>query len=708
MAPEQIRGQPVDARADLFALGVMLYEMLTGRHPFRQASTFETLNAVLTVNPPAVSSVSEHVPDTVGDIVERLVSKAPESRFQTASDVAWALEQMPASPPTQTGTRSKVDRPAWRPRTRALIAGAAVVLLAATAIWLLAPRLEQPETPAGPIYFTWTLPLDMTLLSAPAVSPDSRHVAFVAHDGKASHLYVRRLDSPSVQTIPGTERAFSPFWAPDGGALGFFAARPPRLMKVSWPGGAPVPVVETPILLGGSWSRSGDIVFAPDVVLSGLLRAPSDGGSAEPVTVLDIDRGDTVHTWPTVLPDGIHVLYFVRSVDDSRRGVYVRRLDQPASQPGRLLFNADSQAAYAPLPRTTDGALFYVADGRIQVRHLNMSRLVVEADARSLGLSAAGTTLRSSMMVSVSRDVLAFTQQAAEIGSRLEIFARGGQRLRQWDVAEAENWPRASPDGERVVRQRVDPLTNNPDLWVEDLERGTSLRVTTDPRPEISPAWSPDGRHIAYVSGRLPRRPGERVLTIAAADGTRTLRRFPCPTTYCEPTDWRDDHLLVNAIEGTREWDVWLVSATDGSARPLLTEDAEERDARFAPGRPWIAYVSTDSGRPEVSLRTLGEPLRRIPVSSNGGTSPVWRRDGRELYFVDLKKRLHSVAVQSTPAGDLLLGPVLDIGIEVEFGHWGTQYDVSPDGSRFYVMGRPELQAPREIHFVHGWSALLR
>jgi Tol biopolymer transport system component len=249
---------------------------------------------------------------------------------------------------------------------------------------------------------------------------------------------------------------------------------------------------------------------------------------------------------------------------------------------------------------------------------------------------------------------------------------------------------------------------NNLDLWVEDLERGPSVRVTTDPRPDIFPVWSPDGRYLAYVSGSLPGRSGEHVLTISAADGTGILRRFPCPTTaYCEPTDWMDDRLLVNLVETSGARDVWIVSTVDGAGHPLLAEEFAEQDGRFAPDRPWIAYVSTESGRPEVSLRSLREPRQRVVVSSDWGTQPVWRR--AELFFVDLQGRLRAVAVQWQRDGTIVLGRSHDIDIpRVEFGHWGTQYDVSPDGRHFYLMGRTGADASREIHIVSGWSGLLR
>lgn len=710
MAPEQVKGEQVDARTDLFALGVMLYEMLGGRHPFRRASTFDTLHAILTVEPPDLLTTNEHVPVPLARIVMRLLKKPPDARFQSALDLAWALEQVAAGPSdVASGVAQPSDStPWWRSRRVAWLTAPIVIAVVLVGGWWIAPEAPRELPPAGLTQFTWTLPEGLFLDSAPVVSPDSQLIAFAGKDATGSRLYVRALGSRDAVAVSGTEGVMQPFWSPDSKSLGFFARG--QLMKVAWPGGAPVVIASAPQPRGGAWSPSGVITFAPDVILAGLSRVSADGGSSTPATLLDVTRGDNSHWWPLFLPDGVHFLYFVQSINDERRGVYLGRGDRPASHAGSPLFRSNSGVWYAPLPGTSDGVLFYVVDGRMQVRRFDGARLTAAADARTIGFSAGESTLYHPLMLSASTDVLAFAESVVPSGNRLESVDRSGKRLRLWDEAEAQNWPRLSPDGRRLARQRVDPR-NNPDIWVEDLERGTRVRVSTALEPDIQPVWSPDGRHLAYVSGNLPGRPGKRMLSIAAADGTGVVRSFPCPSAYCEPSDWSSDGrvLLVN-VRDSRGWDVWTVSAEEGgTAQPLLAEAFSERDARFSPDGRWVAYVSEESGRSEVSVRAISGPPKRIVVSGNGGAQPVWRRDGAELFFVDPEGHLRSVSVHWSRdrSPNFGLPTQLNNVPPVGFGHWGTQYDVSVDGSQIYLLRRNEDQPPREIHVVIGWRALL-
>jgi hypothetical protein len=529
-------------------------------------------------------------------------------------------------------------------------------------------------------------------------------------DTTSRRLYVRDRESPDdVVAVPGTEDASHPFWSPDSTSLGFFARR--RLMKVVWQGGAPVALAGQALFpFGGSWSRSGTIVFAPDVIMAGLRRVSAAAQAAEEATTLNLAVGDTSHAWPVFLPDGGRFLYFVRSAEDARRGMYVGSLDRSADRTDPLLFQTDSNAVYVPLPGSPDGVLLSVVDGRVEARRFDSTTLKLAGDARRIaGVPAAGTTSTQPAMLSASADMLVSAASTVPYGDRLEVVDRSGTRLRVWGEAEAQNWPRLSPDGQLLARQRVDPLRNTPDVWVDDLVRGSTLRVTKAIEPDIRPVWSPDGRSLAYVSGNLPFRPGKRTLTIAAADGTGVTRAFPCPGEYCEPTDWTGQGLLVNVLVGQSR-DVWIVPTAEGAAaQPLLAEAFVERDARMSRDGQWIAYVSEESGRPEVSVRRLVGSPQRIVVSSEGGDQPVWRRDSSELFFIDPQGQLRSVAVRRTRDGRPRFGLPTKLDIPpIGRGHWGTPYDVSPDGNRIYLLRRNDDPLAREIHVVIGWRALLK
>jgi eukaryotic-like serine/threonine-protein kinase len=696
IAPEQLKNEPVDARADLFVLGAILYEMLDGRNPFRRDNTFETLNAILTVDPPHLSA-GERVPPSLARVVMRLLEKAPHKRFQSAIDLAWALEQPADHSPQPVKTAE--PRPWWQTRLATWTATAAAIALAAG--WQLRP--ETAAVPGRIEQFPVTLPPGVSLASAPAVSTDGQHIAFAGIDAKGSRLYVRTLSQRDASAVRGTDGATRPFWSADGAAIGYFARG--QLTTLAWPRGAPVPLAPAPFAFGATWSASGTILFAPDVILTGISRVPARGGRMEPATQLDPSTGDTSHWWPVVLPDGKHFLYHVRSTRDDRIGVYLGRVSE-LSAPTSPLLRSHSDVVYVRRG-DSEGVLLYVTGGRIEARRFDATTLTVASDAKSLGLAAGGTNLYHPVMLGASRDVLAFAESEIPTGDRLEAVDRNGHRVRFWADAEALNWPRLSPDGTRLAVQRVDPLRNNPEIWVEYLDTQNRVRITSAPAPDIQPVWSPDGNRLAYVTGNPPGRTGDRTLSIAAADGTRTLRSFACPTTYCEPTDWSVDGRLLLNVRTAEALDVWTIHEDGSGAEPVLAGSFSEYDARFSPDGEWLAYVSEESGRAEVSVRTISGS-KRIPISAHGGAEPVWRRDGSELFFVDPEGRLLAVPVRWRGDRSPVFGMPHALKVPpVGFGHWGTQYDVSRDGNHIYALRENRDPGPREIRVVRNWQRLL-
>jgi len=465
-----------------------------------------------------------------------------------------------------------------------------------------------------------------------------------------------------------------------------------------------------PLGRGGAWTSSGMIVFAPDAILSGLNRVPAEGGLPEPATLLDASRGETSHWWPVALPDGNHFLYYVRSIDADRRGIYIARVDRPAARAGERLFYSESGAVYLPRAGSNEAELVYLANGRVEIRRFDNAGLTAAANPRTVDFLPAEFTLNGSVMVSASEGVMAFTDTVAQSANRLVSLTLDGKAPRRWEPADAHNWPRVSPDGRLIARQRIDDTRSQPDVWIEDLERGTVYPVLKTLEPDMSPVWSPDGRQLAFVTGHLPNRSGDLALNIVAADGTGIVNSLQCPGDYCEPTDWSADGstLLLSVLEAGNK-NVWTISTgTDGDARPLLAAEYAERDARYSPDGRWIAFVSDEAGRPEVMVHSAAGPARRFTVSGEGGSQPVWRRDGKMLYFADLQGNLRSVAVRWAENGDPVFGlPTRPDLPRVGFGHWGTQYDIAPDGSRIYFMQPTDEPSPREIQVAINWQALL-
>ena len=354
---------------------------------------------------------------------------------------------MPGSsqPPTCCGPWSRSTRPTVRaasphvtPGSRffragrgwaiAAAAGVAIVLVA-----LIGGRLREPaQSPsAAPnlTQFTWSLPAGTALDSAPIVSPDGRRIAVTAVSGdSAPRLFVRSLDSPDATAIDGTDGAKQPFWSPDGTSLGFFARG--KLMKVAVAGGVPVVICDAPDGKGGAWSPTGTIVFGPDMIFEGLARVSADGGPVEPATLVDLDRGENSHRWPVFLPDGIHFLFHVRASIDERRGVYVARIDRPASKPGSPLFRSESEAVFVPTSGRERGVLLSAADGQLQARPFDAAALRLVGDPRTLPVAAGANTPYHPAMLSASADLLATVATPMAYGVRLGTVARDGTGVR--------------------------------------------------------------------------------------------------------------------------------------------------------------------------------------------------------------------------------------------------------------------------------------
>jgi Tol biopolymer transport system component len=697
LAPEQVRGEPATERTDLHALGVILYEMLTGTHPFRGASTLDTLQSIVTREAAPLVAPGATAPAALERVAKKLLSKQPDARFHAAADLAWTLEQLGDAAHEGSATPRRTPRVEW-------LAAALLLAVAGASIFLFDQR---PAPAVRTVQLAWELPSGLALASAPTVAPDGEKIAFVGSDARGSRLYVRDLASLETRAIASSDGAQYPFWSPDGASLGYFAAG--KLFTVPADKGAPTPLADAPQPRGGSWSVRGDIVFAPDVILGGLKRVRADGTGVQAATVVAIARGDNSHSWPVFLPDGTQFLYFNRSTDPQRQGIYLSRIDGPA-EAAKLLLLSDSDAVFTPTGGSADGFLLYVVNGHIEARRFDAEHGTLAPNAHTLGVAAGAGTLYHSVMLSAGNDVLAFAAVGLPGGNRLESVTRAGAPVRRWAEAEAQNWPRLSPDGRHLARQRVDMLRNNPDVWVEDLEQRTRVRVTTATEADIQPVWSPDATRLAYASGHLPGRAvGVTTLNIAAADGTGTLHRLACPGNYCEPSDWSPDGrtLLLNVIADSN-WDLWMLEIDAESPRPLLVTAFAERDARFSPRGEWVAYVSDESGRPEVSVRRLVRSPQRFVVSPAGGAQPVWRRDGAELYFVDPQGDLNGVAVRWSENGSPEFATPERLAVPpVGFGHWGTQYDVSADGDEIFLLRRNDDPPPREIHVVVGWRALL-
>jgi Tol biopolymer transport system component len=700
MSPEQARGLPVDKRTDIWAFGCLLFEMLTGRRAFAGETTGETIAAVLG-REPDWTALPVAMPHAVRRLLRRCLEKDPHVRLHDIADARIEIDEALLA---DESIPSGGDWTGARLVAVALIAALAVAGVA-FGWWLRARAVDDSPAPRL-ARSTWPLAAGAGLTSAPAVSPDGQHLAFTASaPGAAPRLFVRPLSALEARPIVGTEGASHPFWSPDSRTLGYFV--PGKLMKVAIDGGAPVVIGAARGGRGGAWSSTGIIVFSPDAIDAALVQVPAEGGTPQPATRLDTAQGENAHRWPVFLPDGVHFLYFVRSVRPERRGVYVGRIDRAASTPGDALFVSESEALHASFDRAGGGVLLSTANGHIEVRQFDANRLRIIGDPTTIDIPAAAIGLYHASMLSVSADVLAYVISPIPYGRRLVSTNRTGGDTRVWPAPEVLNWPRLSPDGRRLAYQRLEPIGGSPDLLVEDLERGSRFRVTKEGHTGLLPVWSPDGGRISYVTGAVD----NPFIVIAAADATGTPSKVSCPGSRCLPTDWSPDgRWLVANVLGPSAADVWMLPAvSDGTARPLLAESFVERDARLSPDGALVAYVSEESGRPEITVQTVGGPAARDVLSAGGGDQPVWSQSGHELFFVDPKGLLRSVTVSRAFDGRPTFGKTVALAVPpIGSGHFGTQYDVSPDGRSVYRFDGRIDPPPSEINIVLGWRALLR
>ena len=368
------------------------------------------------------------------------------------------------------------------------------------------------------------------------------------------------------------------------------------------------------------------------------------------------------------------------------------------------LFASESAAEYVPIRDGRHGVLLSVGNDRIEYRPFDPVRRLLEGDARTIDVNAIGTSPHQAALFSATANVLAYSAVAVPWGSRFASIGRDGSDLQLLSERELGGFPRISPDGGRLARTRVEFLRENSDIWVDDLRRGPRLRLTTSVDHDVMPVWSPDGREVAYRSGTQH----EPTIAFAAADGSGVTRTLACPQLPCEPSDWSPDGTyLVVTVRGR---DIWTVPLQPGARpRPLLAEAFTERDGRVSPDGRWLAYVSDESRRPEISVRSLVGPPRRFVVSNEGGDQPVWRRDGGELFFAAREGRLHSVAVRSDPQNGLAFSAATRLNVPpLGERHWGTMYEVAADGRRVYFPHAIADHPPREFGLILNWTALLK
>jgi Tol biopolymer transport system component len=691
MSPEQVEGKEVEGRSDIFSLGTVLYEMVTGKRAFEGKSQLSVASAILEKDPEPISAVKPMTPPAFDHAVRRCLAKNPEERWQTARDLALELKWI-AEGGSQAGVagrasagRSRREAAAWL-----LAAALSVLLIGAGAAWWQATNRRPPA-----MYFHTSVPFAANDL---ALSPDGRTLAMVAYSAQANNyvLWTYEVGGHRTNSLDGTQGASYPFWSPDGKFIGFFADG--KLKKVEVSGGQPQVLCDAPNGRGGTWNRDGVIVFTPDSLGAGLFRVSSSGGSPLEMTKLDASRSEQSHRWPVFLPDGKHFLYLGSNFAGllENNAIFLGSLD---SQERRLLVSTSANAAYAE-----PGYLVYLRDNKTLVAQpFDRRRYVLSGEPHTLSDEVLYTPLVNRAVFSVSSGDILVTQTGRGASlSQLTWFDRSGKPAGTVGMPASFGNVRLSPDGHRVAVDQINPDGRNIDIWIHEPARAATTRLTFDPSPHQAPIWSPDGKQILFSSNRKV----TTRLYLKNADGSGSEEEVADLGTFVPVNawDWSRDAKHVLFRKGN---ELWHLSRPEHATKPLLQAKWTVRNAQSSPDGRWMAYASNETGSMQVYVSPFLNGNGKWQVSSAGGQEPKWRQDGKELFYLSADGKMMAVAVKtgasfeaSSPVALFQTHRRQPVSSQDVFS-----YDVSGDGQKFLILTKVDEANAAPLSVLLNWAS---
>jgi serine/threonine-protein kinase len=689
MSPEQARGAAVDRRTDIWAFGCVLFEMLTGRRAFDGPSTTDTLVRILE-HEPNWSLLPTNTPPPVTRLLRRCLEKDVRRRLRDAGDARLELEDVVSPEATaDAGAPLRVRRAERRSLAAivALAAGAGALVMA------LVVGRDAPE-PAAEVRFAVTLPADERLgatdFPAIAISPDGRAIAYVAARGGSTQLMVRRLNATEAVALPGTANAVTPFFSPDSQWIAFFADG--SLKKVPIAGGPPLTICDADTGFGGSWTPDGTIVFA-DTTGSPLSRVSANGGPASRATRLDAERGEFSHRWPEVLPDGKTLLFTVGTVGEWDEAEIVAQ--SLANGERVIVLKGGTHPHYL-----ASGHLLYTHAAAVWIAPFDAEQMQTTGPAARV-LEGVEASVDGAANFAVSRSgTVVYVSSLPEGASRRLIVVDGADQTPLAAPPRAYVTPRVSPNGRRMLVGVADQADH---IWLYDVPTSALKQLTFD-ASNRGPIWTPDGERVTFSSNRN----GALNLFVAPVENMAAAERLTTSDHVQLAGSWAPDGSVLAFVEyrpGSGR-DIWLLRR--GTApEPWAQSPFDESAPRFSPDGHWIAYVSNESSRAEVFVRGLSADASRRQVSTNGGTEPVWARDGRTLFYRSGRELLAAPVVDMATVRFGTVRQVVE-GTPVEAGTLDTaNYDVMSATPRFVMIANASSAAPTpDLRVIVNWKPL--
>jgi eukaryotic-like serine/threonine-protein kinase len=692
MSPEQARGKPVDRRADIWAFGCLLYEMLSGRRAFGGDDISLTLAAVLKEDVD-FTALPADTPDSVRRMLRRCLQKDPRKRLSAIADARLDLEESSREAPA--GGQATAAPSGWQRQVVWTAAGAlAALAIGAAGITLWRPASPAPSIVRSEISFPATV-LAISGNRSFAIDPSATEIVFVGQvSGHPDRLYRRRLAADTAEPVAGTDGAMGPSFSPDGQWLVF--TQQGRLKKMPAAGGGAIDLGDVGASAGVGFLPDGSFVLNP-LHGEGLFRAAATGTDRTVLTVVDHEKGEAGHHWPHVLPGGSHVLFTVELDGKPYSEARIEMLSLATGE-RRVLIEGGTDARYVP-----SGHLLYWREREVWSVPFDLRRLQVTGPAKAVlrDVMAVEPNGNAQFALAGNGTVVYLAGTDPQEERSVVLVSRTGSTRVLTTERRAFASVAVSPDGRRLAATIV---AANDSLWTMDIDRAALTRITFEAE-NSRPVWSPDGERLAVTRyrGGEPRR-----LFVMPADGATAPELLRDSDGRPENSEsWSRDGILAFVRIEPAGSDIWVVDV-DGKreARPFLATRFNEFHPRFSPDGRWIAYVSDESGRPEVYVRPFPGPGQKRLVSSDGGTDPRWRGDGREMFY---RKGNSILAVDVTP------GPVVAFSLpralftgkdQLPSGNW-TTWDVMPDGQGFLLI-QDYGQRRTSVSLVQNWFEELK